>query len=183
MEFFLPSLLVILIGTLIAFFIIPKFSPLVLALLSVALLAVGIYHHYSLFKGEYAYSTWLDQFKPYAGIVMIALIVLISIFYFIGLFGGGAPAAPNVNNSIMENLPSANSATNMLTEGINNGIRAVNNLFNAKNNGKKNNGSLMENLTNSAVETFSNVKSLLEPAPALNGRGNGNGIRNAKAAI
>lgn len=182
MEFFLPSLLVILIGTLIAFFIIPKFSPLILALLSVALLAIGVYHHYSLFKGEYAYSTWLDQFKPYAGIVMISLIVLISIFYMVGLFGGGAPA-PAVNNSIMENLPSAGSATNMLTEGINNSIRAVNNLFNAKNNGKKNNGGLVENLTNSAVETFSNVKSLLEPAPAINGRGNGNGLRNAKAAI
>ena len=155
---------------------------MILALLSVALLAVGIYHHYSLFKGEYAYSTWLDQFKPYAGIVMISLIVLISIFYMIGLFGGGAPA-PSVNNSIMENLPSANTATNMLTEGINNSIRAVNNLFNAKNNGKKNNGGLMENLTNSAVETFSNVKSLLEPAPAVNGRGNGNGVRNNKAGF
>ncbi len=155
---------------------------MILALLSVALLAVGIYHHYSLFKGEYAYSTWLDQFKPYAGIVMISLIVLISIFYMIGLFGSGAPA-PSVNNSIMENLPSANTATNMLTEGINNSIRAVNNLFNAKNNGKKNNGSLMENLTNSAVETFSNVKSLLEPAPAVNGRGNGNGVRNNKAGF
>jgi hypothetical protein len=110
---------------------------------------------------------------------MIALIVLISIFYMVGLFGGGAPA-PAINNSIMENLPSAGSATNMLTEGINNSIRAVNNLFSAKNNGKKNNGGLMENLTNSAVETFSNVKSLLEPAPAVNGRGNG--VRNVKAA-
>lgn len=167
MEFFLPSLLVILIGTLIAFFIIPKFSPFILAILSVALLAFGIYHHYQLFSYEYKYSTWLDQFKPYAGMVMIGLIVLISIFYFIGLFSTGKASPPAINNSIMENLPSANTATNVLTEGINNTIRAVNNVINGRNNGKKNNGGLMENITNSAVETFSNVKSLLEPAPAV----------------
>jgi hypothetical protein len=164
MEFFLPSLLIILIGTLVAFFIVPKFSPFILAILSVALLAFGIYHHYKLFGYEYAYSTWLDLFKPYAGIVMIGLIVLISVFYLIGLFGGSKPA-PAINNAVMENLPSAESATNMLTEGINNTIRAVNNMVNGKNNGKKNNGGLIEGLTNSAVETFSNVKSLLEPAP------------------
>lgn len=165
MEFFLPSLLVILIGTLIAFFIVPKFSPFILAILSVALLAFGIYHHYKLFGYEYKYSTWLDQFKPYAGIVMIGLIVLISVFYLIGLFGAGKPAAPAINNAVMENLPSAESATNMFTEGINNTMRVVNNMINGKNNGKKNNGGLIENITNSAVETFSNVKSLLEPAP------------------
>ncbi len=165
MEFFLPSLLVILVGTLIAFFIVPKFSPFILAILSVALLAFGIYHHYKLFGYEYKYSTWLDQFKPYAGIVMIGLIVLISVFYLIGLFGAGKPAAPAINNAVMENLPSAESATNMLTEGINNTMRAMNNMINGKNNGKKNNGGLIENITNSAVETFSNVKSLLEPAP------------------
>jgi hypothetical protein len=168
MEFFLPSLLIILLGTLIAFFIVPKFSPFILALLSVALLAFGIYHHYKLFGYEYAYSTWLDQFKPYAGIVMIGVIVLISVFYLIGLFGGSKPAPPAINNAVMENLPSAESATNIFTEGINNTMRAMNNIINGKNNGKKNNGGVLENLTNSAVETFSNVKSLLEPAPNAN---------------
>jgi predicted PurR-regulated permease PerM len=178
MEFFLPSLLVILVGTLIAFFIIPKFSPLILAILSVALLAFGVYHHYRLFQHEYAYSTWLDQLKPYAGMVMIGLIVLISIFYFIGLFSTGKASPPAINNSIMENLPSPNTATNILTEGINNTIRAVNNMVNGRNNGKKNNGGLLENMTNSAVETFSNVKSLLEPAPAVNVAKQGNLPRN-----
>jgi magnesium-transporting ATPase (P-type) len=176
MEFFLPSLIIVILGGLIAFYVLPRFSPLVLALISIALLIFGVYHHMKIFGYEYTYSTWQDIFKggAYAPAVMIAFLMIFIIFYFMYLFGStGAPknnAVSALSNNISE-LPSAESATNPLTEVINNTIRSVNNVFNGNGNAKnkKNNGGLLEEATNSIVNTFSNVKSLIEgPAPTNN---------------
>lgn len=171
MEFFLPSLIIVILGCLIAFFVLPRFSPLVLALISIALLIFGVYHHMKIFGYEYTYSTWQDIFKggAYAPAVMIAFLMIFIIFYFMYLFGStGAPknnASSVLSNNISE-LPSAESATNPLTEVINNTIRSVNNVFNGNAKNKKNNGGLLEEATNSIVNTFSNVKSLIEGPPA-----------------
>lgn len=164
MEFFLPSLIVIIIGAIIAFMVLPRFSPLILAIISIALLAFGIYHHMKIFSYEYTYSTWQEQFKSYGPAVMISALMLVIIFYFMYLFGkAGAPA--KVNN--IGQLPSAESATNFLTETINNTIRNVANAVNGvSENAKKNNGGIMNTINNSIVNTFSNVKSLIEPTNA-----------------
>lgn len=172
MEFFLPSLIIVILGGLIAFYVLPRFSPLVLAVISIGLLIFGVYHHMKIFGYEYTYSTWQEIFKggAYGPAVMIAFLMIFIIFYFMYLFGSTGAPKNNAISSINE-LPSAESATNPLTEVINNTIRSVNNVFNnsgaaAKN--KKNNGGLLEEATNSIVNTFSNVKSLIEgpAAPA-----------------
>ena len=166
MEFFLPGILFVLIAAIIAFFVIPRFSPVILALISIGLLIFALYDHFRIFSYEYAYSTWQEQLKGYAPYVMVGALLVSIIFYFMYIFGGGRPAA--ANNSIVnaiENMPNANTATTPLTEVINNTLKAVNNVVTgngaAKNNGAAGPG-LLEKVNNSIVNTFTNVKSLID---------------------
>lgn len=163
MEFFLPGLFVLLIGVIIAFFVIPRFSPVILAIISIVLLIAALYDHFRIFSYEYAYSTWQEQLKGYAPYVMVGALLITIIFYFMYIFGGGRPKANNSISEAIENMPNANTATNPLTEAINNTLKAVNNVVNG--NGaanKKNNAGLLEKVNNSIVNTFSNVKSLID---------------------
>jgi predicted PurR-regulated permease PerM len=176
MEFFLPGLAVILIGVLIAYAVIPRFSPVILALISIVLLVAALYDHFRIFSYEYAYSTWQEQLKSYAPYVMIGALLVSIIFFFMYIFGGGRPKANNTISEAIENMPNANTATNPLTEAINNTLKAVNNIVTGNNANKKNGANtgantgpgLLEKVNNSIVNTFSNVKSLIEgeQAPA-----------------
>jgi predicted PurR-regulated permease PerM len=170
MEFFLPGLAVILIGVLIAYAVIPRFSPVILALISIVLLVAALYDHFRIFSYEYAYSTWQEQLKSYAPYVMIGALLVSIIFFFMYIFGGGRPKANNSISDAIENMPNANTATNPLTEAINNTLKTVNNIVTGNNVNKKNGATagLLEKVNNSIVNTFSNVKSLIEgeQAPA-----------------
>lgn len=125
MEFFLPSILFLLVACGIVFFVIPRFGPLVLAGISLVLLILGIYNHYSLFQTEYRLSTWQSGMIGYAPFIMIGGLVLAIILYLLYLVpSGGANSlvsSPSGNNTL--NLPPPGTATNRLTEGIGNMMR------------------------------------------------------------
>jgi hypothetical protein len=132
MEFFLPSILFLLVACGIVFFVIPRFGPLVLAGISLILLILGIYNHYSLFQTEYRLSTWQSGMIGYAPFIMIGALVLAIILYLLYMVpvGGGngnvRPSAPSLSPAIAENtlrLPPPGTATNGLTEGIGNLMR------------------------------------------------------------
>jgi len=140
MEFFLPSILVLLVAAAIVFFVIPRFGPLVLAVVSLVLLGIGIYNHYSMFQNEYRLSTWQLGAVAYAPYLLIGAVILMIILYLTYLLpsgsaasGNNTPANANANvkaNTI--NLPPPETATNVITEGANNAIRAAANLANVK---------------------------------------------------
>ena len=158
MEFFLPSLIIFLIGGLLAFFVVPKFSVHVIAILSVALFIFGIYHHMKIFSYEYRYSTWQEQFKEYGYQIMIGAMLLVVTFYLFFLF----------NKSPSNNGSSSANSSNPITS-------AMNSISNATglNNSKKNNATgLMNKINNSVVSTFGNVKSLIS--------GNSNSTNNSQ---
>jgi hypothetical protein len=150
MEFFLPSILFLLIAAAIVFFVIPRFGPLVLAVVSLILLTIGVYNHYSMFQNEYKMSTWQLGAVAYAPYIMIGVVILMIIMYLTYLLPSGATKAANIGavipNSI--NLPPPNTATNVITQGANNAIRAaaaaanikVNTTANGNNNNGGNNG-------------------------------------------
>ena len=129
MEFFLPSILFLLVACGIVFFVIPRFGPLVLAGISLILLILGIYNHYSLFQTEYRLSTWQSGMIGYAPFIMIGGLVLAIILYLLYLSPvGGANAnirspafSPIAENTLR--LPPPGTATNGLTEGIGNLMR------------------------------------------------------------
>jgi hypothetical protein len=128
MEFFLPSILFLLVACGIVFFVIPRFGPLVLAGISLILLILGIYNHYTLFQTEYRLSTWQSGLIGYAPFVMIGGLVLAIILYLLYLVPSGAntsirasSSSPLAENTLM--LPPPGTATNGVTEGIGNLMR------------------------------------------------------------
>jgi hypothetical protein len=132
MEFFLPSILFLLVACGIVFFVIPRFGPLVLAGISLVLLVMGIYNHYSLFQTEYRLSTWQSGMIGYAPFIMIGALVLAIILYLLYLVPSGGSGNANTGarlpspSPIAENtlkLPPPGTATNGLTEGIGNLMR------------------------------------------------------------
>lgn len=131
MEFFLPSILFLLIAAAIVFFVIPRFGPLVLAVVSLVLLTIGMYNHYTLFQNEYRASTWQLGLVAYAPYVMIGAVILMIIMYLTYLLPSGAGVSmntSNVNTNVKANtinLPPPETATNVITQGVNNAIRAA----------------------------------------------------------
>lgn len=148
MEFFLPSLVIFLIGALLAFFVVPKFSVHALAILSIALFIFGIYHHMKIFSYEYRYSSWQEQFKEYGSQIMIGALLLVVTFYLFFLF----------NKSPVANANSSANSSNPIT-AVMNSISNATGLNNSKKNGTSN--SIMNKINNSVVSTFGNVKSLI----------------------
>jgi hypothetical protein len=125
MEFFLPSILFLLIAAAIVFFVIPRFGPLVLAIVSLVLLTIGMYNHYTLFQNEYRASTWQLGLVAFAPYIMIGVVIVMIILYLTYLLPSGATSsAPNVKANTI-NLPPPETATNVITEGVNNAIRAA----------------------------------------------------------
>jgi hypothetical protein len=135
MELFVPSALLLFIAAAVVFFVLPKFGPTVLAVLSVGLLAFGIYQHASTFQNEYRLSTWQSSMVSFAPYLMVGgLLVVIAVYLlFLSPFGKGnagatapeMPEMPTVNE-----MPPANTATNALTGGINNALKGMANAAN-----------------------------------------------------
>lgn len=77
MELFIPSLLFLLVGVAIAYFIIPTIAPTMLISGSVIVLIAALYIHYSRFGVmEYERATWQHNLKKYANWVVVAAILL-----------------------------------------------------------------------------------------------------------
>ena len=167
MEFFLPSILFLLISAAIVFFVIPRFGPLVLAVVSLILLTIGMYNHYTLFQNEYRASTWQLGLVAFAPYIMIGVVIVMIILYLTYLLPSGATSSvPNVKTNTI-NLPPPETATNVITEGVNNAIRAAAPVANIKINTTNQPNALNNNNNNNNNINNNN-----------NGNGNGRGNRN-----
>lgn len=92
MELFIPSLVVLLLGVAIAFFLLPRLAPTILIGGSAAVLALALYLHYSRFgRMEYQQSTWQYNLKQFSGWIMFAA-VLLGAYGFYAINAGSAPA-------------------------------------------------------------------------------------------
>lgn len=172
MEFFIPSLLLFLVSIGITFTIAPRFTPLVVAILSIGFLTFGVYQHYKMFASEYRLSTWQQGLKIYAPALMIGAIIIFIIYAILAFFTKGSvpvPPIPNITgpsensatNQVMESL---NKIGNVLTNTTNNVINKVNNTINngsnntASKNNNKGNGNTNKknnnNLSRSFLETI-----------------------------
>lgn len=128
MQFFLPSLIAFIIAIVIVFVVLPRLAAPVLVAVSLAILGFALYQHITLFRAEYALSTWQEQLKFYAPFVMVAGVLLALLTYFgVVASTGNSMPAPSMP-SISPVLPPANTATNPLTAALNTGIRTVQNI-------------------------------------------------------
>ena len=166
MEFFLPSILFLLISAAIVFFVIPRFGPLVLAIVSLVLLTIGMYNHYTLFQNEYKASTWQLGLVAFAPYIMIGVVIVMIILYLTYLLPSGATSSTANVKANTINLPPPETATNVITEGVNNAIRAAAPVANIKVN-TTNQPNILNNNNNNNMNNINN-----------NGNGNGRGNRN-----
>lgn len=130
MELFLPSVLALLLAAAIVFFVLPRFGPAVLALVSLGLLAFGLYQHRTLFGSEYRLSTVRLDAMTYAPYIMVGGVLLFIVLYLLNIspLGQGnttAPVMPDVPT--VAEMPPANTATNAVTAGVNNALKAATN--------------------------------------------------------
>jgi hypothetical protein len=151
MELFIPGLLLFLVSVAISFVVAPRFTPLVVALLSLGFLTYGVYNHYKMFAAEYRLSTWQESLKLYAPAIMIGAIILFIIYAILAFFTKGAVPVPALPNVI---APNENTATNSIVNSLN---QLANNVNNNKNNNVINN---VNNQINNANKNRNNVLGL-----------------------
>jgi hypothetical protein len=120
MEFFLPSLLVMLVALLLSTYVIPRFTPAVIAVVAIVLLCFGTYNHYTSFPAEYNVMQWATTGQQIAPTLITGLVIVLMGGYIIYMFTtkGGMPNLP----SMSANSPPPNTATNPLTQAIGAGL-------------------------------------------------------------
>jgi hypothetical protein len=133
MELFIPSVLLLLLAAAVVFFVLPRFGAPMLAVISVALLAFGIYQHMNAFGYEYKMLTWQYGLMNYAPYIMVGGLLLVIAFYLITISpfgktnaGTTAPSMPEMPT--IAEMPNANTATNTVTAGVNNALKGIANV-------------------------------------------------------
>lgn len=162
MEPFIPSILVFLLAIGVSFALVPRFTPLIIAVLSLALLTFGVYKHYKMFASEYRLSTWQESLKVYAPAIMIGAIILFIIFGILAFFTKGSVPVPPLPN-LTE--PNSNTATNQV-------IQSLNKIGNAVTNNKNTN--VIDKVNNQINNVNKNRTNLL----GINEKGGENGNKN-----
>jgi len=132
MELFIPSIVAIILATVIIMFVLPRFSPVVLGVCALVLLVLAAWHHYKFFRFEYAQSTWQMPFLQYGPYVLMGGLVLFLLFFIVNFIGVGsaASAAPlqSMNaalEKVTNQVPTVAAATNAVKNAANNALKAV----------------------------------------------------------
>jgi hypothetical protein len=102
MEFYLPSLLVLILAAFMVFFVLPKFAPLALGIIALIALVLGAYQHYTMFKIDYSMMRWQDGAGAAAPYIIVGFIVLYIIGFLLNIYKS---KSANLQTSIARNVP------------------------------------------------------------------------------
>jgi hypothetical protein len=140
MDFFIPSLFVLLLAGILVFLLIPRFGLVSMIIISIILLFFAVSHHINMFKSEYTLSTWpmlLSTYGPYFVLGSLLLFILVFIFSSFGSASVPVPEMPSMPNTASI-TSSANSIINSIKTTVNNvKNNIVGNSLNKKNNVRK----------------------------------------------
>lgn len=161
MEFFLPGLLVCLAAILCTFFVAPRATPMIAAVLSIIFLTYGVYDHYHMFASEYRLSTWQQTLKIYSPFLMVGAIIIYIIYGMMAL-GSASSFLPSTNQLSNTLTLAANTLSNTVSnvpKGIttmgNSLSNGIGNVGNSLSNGLSNVGNSLSNSINSIGNSFS----------------------------
>jgi len=145
MEFFIPGMLLFLLFLFLAFYFVPKATPMIAAILSIAFLIYGVRDHAQRFASEYRLSTWHEGLKIYAPAIMILVIIIFVIYSMMAFFTSGSVPIPSIPNV---EIPTMNDITTNITNTLNTAANNISKELNiaTTNTNKKNNtliGSIM----------------------------------------
>jgi hypothetical protein len=181
MELFIPSVLLLLFTAAVVFFVLPRFGAPVLAVISVALLVFGIYHHVKSFGTEWRLSTWHLGYTAYAPFIMVGAVILVIGFYVVNLMTSGATTAlslPEIPS--VANMPKANTATNVVTEGVNNALKGITNVTKGNNQAVAAANTAITNVANQAATGVANavtgITNVFTGNTKPNNKGSNNGL-------
>jgi hypothetical protein len=105
MELFIPSLIVIVIGAIVFFVVLPKMAPYTLGGMAILLFVLGMYQHYSTFPYEYS-GNMKDLLRDYSGLVMLVVTILGFTVAIMLVYGGNPPPLSSLPMaSSMPSLP------------------------------------------------------------------------------
>jgi hypothetical protein len=122
MEFYIPSLFIILLAAIFVVLVVPRLSHIVLIVLCTLLLVWGIANHYTLFVTEYQNMNWANTAVIAGPYLMLFLVIALSLGYIILLFTRSRSASEGEERM---NIPPPESATNYVTRGIGNSLSAT----------------------------------------------------------
>ena len=157
----MPGLLFFIVTVLFTFYIAPKATPMMAAVLSLVFLTYGVYDHYRMFASEYHSSTWQEPLLlMYSPAVMITVLILYVLYGMVALFSKGqvpVPAMPSVPNALNNVTESLSNAANSISNTANNMMNNMGNMINSgtNNNGNRRptNGNNASNMSRSFVES------------------------------
>lgn len=122
MEFYIPSLFILLLVAIVLVLLLPQLSPMILTVVCSLLLVWGIANHYTLFANEYHNMNWTNSATLAGPYIILFLVIGLSLGYIILLFTRkrftSSPPAPM-------NIPPPETATNYVTRGIGNSLAAT----------------------------------------------------------
>lgn len=106
MELFIPSLIVIVIGAIVFFVVLPKMAPYTLGGMAILLFILGMYQHYATFPYEYS-GNFKDLLRDYSGLVMLVVTIIGFVVAIMLVYGGNPPPLSSLPMvSSMPSLPS-----------------------------------------------------------------------------
>ena len=138
MEWFIPSAIVLLLGAVVFFVVLPRLAPYVLGVLALLFFIIGAWQHYTMFPYEYSGTVIQSALSDYAPFIMLIAIIFAGMTGMMMAFGMNPPAIADVMPAI---VPAANNS-----KANNGGLMGnMGNMFKS-NNSKPNNGGLMGNM-------------------------------------
>jgi len=129
-----PMIIALVLSALIFFFVLPRLSPYILGGLSVLMLGLGVWQHYSMFPYEYRTSIVTELLQQYAGFIMLTLVILGATIGILMVHGTNLP-------DVSEVIPEMPAMPNFMP-GNNSKNNSQKNAFNFGGNEKANNGIL-----------------------------------------
>jgi hypothetical protein len=123
MEFFLPSMLTMILAMLFIMYLLPQIQTQILLIGSVILLGFGLYNHSATFSDEYRLMHWLSNAQEIAPTLLTGLVIVLAGGYIAYMYSSGG-RSPSLSMPSF-NIPPPETATNPLTEGIGNGLLAA----------------------------------------------------------
>lgn len=156
MEWFIPSAIVLLLGAIVFFLVLPRLAPYILGVLALLFFVIGAWQHYSMFPYEYSGSVLQAALSDYTPFIMLVAIIFGGMTALMMAFGMNPPAIADVIPAI---VPAANNS-----KANNGGI--LGNVFKT-NNSKANNGGIMGNMfkaNNSKANNGGVLGNIFKPA-------------------
>lgn len=124
MEWFIPSLLVLLLAAIVCFIILPKLSPYILGVLSILMFCLGVWQNYTMFPYEYRLSLFTNLLQDYAPFVMVLAVIVGGVVTAMIAFGVAPPAITEaIPKTIAEVIPAMPSIPMLNSKPANNSAK------------------------------------------------------------